>query len=391
MTNPQVQATRTARHGLLALALTLSVWAGHASVPTLAIAAPEQALWYQAYDQGVKAALAGNWTLAIPALEVARRGGPAPGRRVAFQGDRVDVFNPDYYLGLAYNATRRYAEAEAAFARVASAGLVRQGDREFEELRKQSAKATYERTIQDGDRALSAGRFADAEKALQAMIGTLADDGRAGKLVERAREALNTGNVAQQAPPTYTTPEPPPNVQQTVQQQTVPPANTPLANAVQRPPGTPPTANTATPAAKAPDPKDAANVNKAPNPPANARVNPRPPAPPAPVNEARAELEGMTAYLAGDYDAAIRILKPVFDIDPPSRRVAFYLACSHVARAVLGGAADKATLDEAQRMFAYAGGDSAEFTADRAVISPAVLRTLGSKAPQTERRAATAS
>ena len=127
MTNRQTRATQTARRGLLALALALGVSAGRASVSISAIAAPEQALWYQAYDQGVKATRAGEWALAISALEVARRGGPAPGRRVAFQGDRVDVFNPDYYLGLAYNATRRYAEAEAAFARVVSAGLVRAG------------------------------------------------------------------------------------------------------------------------------------------------------------------------------------------------------------------------------------------------------------------------
>ncbi len=196
MTHRQPRATTIARHGLLALALALSVLTGPAGVPRLAFAAQKQDLWYQAYDQGVKATRAGDWALAISALEVARRGGPAPGRRVAFQGDRVDVFNPDYYLGLAYNATRRYAEAEAAFARVVSAGLVRQGDREFEELRKQTARATYERTLQDGDRAVAAGRFADAEKALQSIIGTLADDGRAGKLVERAREALNAGNVA---------------------------------------------------------------------------------------------------------------------------------------------------------------------------------------------------
>ena len=81
----------------------------------------------------------------------------------------------------------------------------------------------------------------------------------------------------------------------------------------------------------------------------------------------------------------------MFDVDPPSQRVAFYLACSYVARAVLGGAADKTVLDEAQRMFTYAVGDSAQFAADRAFISPAVLRALGSTAPRAERRAATAS
>lgn len=397
MTNRQTRATQTARRGLLALALTLGVSAGRASVSMPAVAAPEQALWYQAYDQGVKATRAGEWALAISALEVARRGGPAPGRRVAFQGDRVDVFNPDYYLGLAYNATRRYGEAEAAFARVASAGLVRQGDREFEELRKQTARATYERTLQDGDRAVSAGRFADAEKALQALIGTLADDGRAGKLVERARESLNAVNVTQPAPsypPASTTPvpTPPPPVPVSVPTpvQKAPPSSNPRVAITTTPPRAPVRPGyVGTPALTITDAKTPAN--RAANPIENAVVDPRASAAKAPVNEARAELEGMTAYLAGDYDAAIRILRPVFDIDPPSQRVAFYLACSYVARAVLGGAADKATLDEAQRMFTYAAGDSTQFAADRGFISPAVLRALGSTAPRAERRAATAS
>lgn len=398
MTRQQAQATRRARHGLQALALVLGVLAGAARMPMLAIAAPEQALWYQAYDQGVKAALAGNWALAIPALEVARRGGPAPGRRVAFQGDRVDVFNPDYYLGLAYNATRRYAEAEAAFARVATAGLVRQGDREFEELRKQTARATYERTLQDGDRAVAAGRFADAEKALQSIIGTLADDGRAGKLVERAREALGAGNVAQQAPPSYpppsSTPPPPvptsvPTPVQTPVQTSPPPVDTRVAT-TSVPPLTPVTPGyIGTPGRTITDAKTPAN--RVANPIENAAVDPRASAAKAPVNEARAELEGMTAYLAGDYDAAIRILKPVFDVDPPSQRVAFYLACSYVARAVLGGAAGEDILAEARQMFTYAAGDSAQFAADRAFISPVVLQRLGSTAPQSARRAAAAS
>ncbi|HUU34270.1 MAG TPA: hypothetical protein VMW48_09400, partial [Vicinamibacterales bacterium] len=77
-------------------------------------AAQFQRLWYQNYDEGVRAAQRGEWPVAIQALEAAKRSGPAPGRRVLFQGDRVDVFNPDYYLGLAYNATKRFGEAEAA-------------------------------------------------------------------------------------------------------------------------------------------------------------------------------------------------------------------------------------------------------------------------------------
>ena len=86
--------------------------------------------WDQAYTAGVRAVAQRDWANAIKLLEVAKRGGPAPGRRVLFTGDKVDTFNPDYYLGLAYNATGRFADAEVAFARVTAAGLLRTGDRD---------------------------------------------------------------------------------------------------------------------------------------------------------------------------------------------------------------------------------------------------------------------
>ncbi len=86
------------------------------------------------------------------------------------------------------------------------------------------------------------------------------------------------------------------------------------------------------------------------------------------------------------------MFKPAFDIEPPTHRVTFYLACSYAARALwTGAAAIPASLDEARQMFTYASGDSAQFAADRAFISPAVLRMLGSTAPQSARRAAAAS
>ena len=366
------------RAGLLLVVVTAGAAPGHARAQSAAAAI--QRLWYQAYDQGVRAATAGNWALAIPALEAARRGGPAPGRRVLFQGDRVDVFNPDYYLGLAYNATRRFAEAEAAFARVTESGLVREGDREFQELRRQAARATYERTVLDAERAIDAGQFAEAEKTLQAVVGTLAGDDRAGKLVSRVRE-LSAAALAREtaaAPPGGTTPD----VRQSTQGTTV--------TIAEPGPTVPDTDLYKAPPERDVETRPAAPITKAPDPPLNARVDPRP-TPAAPIDEARAELEGTTAYLAGDYDAAIRLLRPVFDIDPPSSRVAFYLACSYVARAALGGVVDEPTLDEARRMFTYAGGDSGRFAADRAFISPVVLRLLGSTATATAGRAAPAS
>ena len=67
---------RIVRAGLLLVVVTAGAAPGHARAQSAAAAI--QRLWYQAYDQGVRAATAGNWALAIPALEAARRGGPAP-------------------------------------------------------------------------------------------------------------------------------------------------------------------------------------------------------------------------------------------------------------------------------------------------------------------------
>lgn len=363
--------------GLLLIVVTAGAAPGHARAQSPASAV--QGLWYQAYDQGVRAATAGNWTLAIPALEAAKRGGPAPGRRVLFQGDRVDVFNPDYYLGLAYNATRRFAEAEAAFVRVSESGLVREGDREFEELRRQTARATYERTVLDAERAADAGQYADAEKTLQTVVGTVAGDTRAAKLVARMRE-LGAAALAREtaAQPGGTPSNVGPSTPATTVTIAEPGPKVPDADLYKAPPER----NVPT--------GPAAPMTKAPNPALNARVDPRP-APAAPMDETRTELEGTTAYLAGDYDGAIRLLRPIFNMDPPSSRVAFYLACAYVARGALAGGADQATLDEARRMFTYARGDSGLFATDRAFISPVVLRLLGSTATATAGRAATAS
>jgi tetratricopeptide (TPR) repeat protein len=333
-------------------------------------------LWYQAYDEGVRAVQRGDWATAIPALEAAKRGGPAPGRRVLFQGDRVDVFNPDYYLGLAYNATKRFNEADAAFARVASANLIGPTDRLYDELRKQTARASYERVLTDGERALRAGRLADVEKLVAGVIGSLADDGRAGELAKRAKD-------------------------ETAQLASASANNAPVANALppvveQRPTDQPPAAN---------DPKLAANDPKTPageptkgvtpvlpprnNPPQNSKesdaknagvavaTRPATPAarPPALLGDSEAALLGATAYFQGRYDEAVRILTPAFQMSPPSNLVTFYLAASKAAL-VAAGRADRATLTEAREMFSYAVGGG---PLDRHLryISPRVREMLG--------------
>lgn len=330
-------------------------------------------LWYQAYDEGVRAAQRGDWATAIAALEAARRGGPAPGRRVLFQGDRVDVFNPDYYLGLAYNATKRFNEADAAFARVSSAVLIGPGDRLFDELRKQTALASYERVLTDGERALRAGRLADVEKLVAGVIGSLADDGRAGDLAKRAKDGaakLAEANVpAPNAPP-------PAAEQRTPDQRTAAADSKLAANDPKAPLGEPtkgvtpalPAPNNPPPTSKGPDAKNAGVAN-------STRPATRAARSPAQLTDDEAALLGATAYFQGSYEEAVRILTPAFEAAPPMYLVTFYLAASKAALVAVGRA-DRATLTEAREMFTYAKGGG---PLDRQLryISPRVREMLG--------------
>jgi tetratricopeptide (TPR) repeat protein len=340
-----------------------------------------QRLWYQSYDEGVRAAQKGDWATAIQTLEAAKRSGPAPGRRVLFQGDRVDVFNPDYYLGLAYNATKRFADAEAAFARVTTDKLVVAGDRQFDELRKQTEFARYERAVADAERALRAGRFTEVEKAIAPIIGSIADDGRAGSLAQRAKDAVAKLATAR------------------VDVQQGPPASANVRGEQPGAPGAPAKADAEKVAAndpKALPPVVATTPAQVPTNPLNlppmrpyvpegdkntaALGNPVRPPPPdnrqtPPLNEAEIALRGATLYFEGNYDEAVRVLSPAFAVDPPSNIVAFYLACSHAALLASGRTAPS-TLDEARQMFSYArGGGSLQ--RHLRLISPRVLQMLG--------------
>ena len=235
----------------------------------------------------------------------------------------------------------------------------------------------------EGERALRAGRFADAEKAVGGLIGSTMDDGRAGDIVQRSKagEATRTatGPAYGNAPPTATTPpaNPPANVVPPTGNPTVPPlenrtnnsglgadakANVAVAEATREPAGTTKEASSKAPPAA----------------PTNVRVIPDPPVvqnPPPQMTDAEAALAGSAAFFGGNYAAAIRILQPAFDMAPPEHRVVFYLACSHAAL-VLSGQADPAALDEARKMFAYVEGGGPQFDADRQFVSPKVLRTL---------------
>lgn len=327
--------------------------------------------WYQAYDEGVRAVQQGDWQTAIAALEEARRTGPAPGRRVLFQGDRVDVFNPDYYLGLAYNATKRFAEADAAFTRVSNDKLVVRGDRLFDELQKQASVATYERAMAEGARALSAGRLGDAEKIATGVLGSAVSDGRASDLLQRIKDASQSKSgypvettVAQQPP------QPQPPVPDPKADVPYPDTRPPVNQTATTLPETRPTTTPAIPPGQGNNPLDRAKTpnGRAPGAMPTERI------PSQPMNADTVALNGATAYYQGNYQDAIRILAPALQTRAPSRVAAFYLACAQAAL-VARGQADASTLDDARQAFATARGSAIE--PHLRYISPRVLQLLG--------------
>lgn len=343
---------------------------GHAAATQQSSAAFRRP-WYQAYDEGVRAVQQGDWPAAIAALEDAKRTGPAPGRRVLFQGDRVDVFNPDYYLGVAYNATKRFAEADAAFARVQNDKLVVRGDRLFDELQKQASVASYERALAEGARALSAGRLGDAEKIASGVLGSAVSDSRASDLLQRIKDA----SQSKPAYPVETTVAqgPPPQPQNADPKADSPSRETqpPVTQTANAPPNTTmPTTTAVIPVTPGNNPLDRAKT-----PGGSTRGGlPTERIPSQPQNADAVALSGATAYYQGNYQDAIRILAPTVQTRGASRLAAFYLACAQAAL-VARGQADASTLDDARQSFATARGSATE--AHLRYISPRVLQLLG--------------
>jgi hypothetical protein len=264
----------------------------------------------------------------------------------------VDVFNPDYYLGLDYYGEGRFADAEAAFARVASDKLLVEGDSEFSTFRRRSAFATYERMLADGERALRAGRYADVEKIWDDIVkgpSATADqdtlDGRAYELRERARAEAAKAAVANLDP--VKPPISQPNVDDQV---TPPPPDVPEVNP--RLPDQPGTGVLVPPRREVP-------------------LNPVG----TPLNLQEITRQGATAYFEGNYEDASRILSPVLALQQPPALAAFYFACSRAAL-VASGRADTPNLDEARRTFAYARGGG-DLSRHLRYISPRVREMLG--------------
>jgi hypothetical protein len=177
-------------HASLALrvALFLCVFGWFAS-----LARAEQ-LWYEAYDEGVKAIQEKNWSLAEQKFKDAIRQQPKPGKKIRAYGTRFITYIPDYYLGVAYLNQGRYQEAQVQLQKAQASGVISSGDPEFsqipimlqkidqqlkpavvetkpppgpspEELKAQQSRQEIEALIQKAKAALSQGQLEDAKKA----------------------------------------------------------------------------------------------------------------------------------------------------------------------------------------------------------------------------------
>ncbi len=136
---------RASRIGRILCGAALTLLAHHFALAQSSAQNPAQQRntrqWYEAYDEGLNHIQQRRWQQAVDSLLAAKAARGQQARRVAFYGDRVDAYIPDYYLGVAYTELGRFTEAEAAFQRVTDQKLVVQGDRPFQNFQAQSTRA----------------------------------------------------------------------------------------------------------------------------------------------------------------------------------------------------------------------------------------------------------
>jgi hypothetical protein len=309
-----------------------------------------QDAWFTLYDDGVKAYKSGNDSVAEEKLLAAlnHRLAPRTQRRrsvVTISQQRVD-FLPEYYLALVYVRTGRYSDA-LAYAKQAEAHI-RANDAEFATLtgaRDTAAGALktadaerllaeqrrqFEQLMTDAEQALSAKRFADARQTA-ARARALGTDPTAVDALTRRIETADLGAQVEAALAARSWSQ-----------------ATTLVDRLAT--------------LKAPGPQ--VQVYRT----AVARGL-------AEDDGRRLEREGLIAFYRGEYASADRALSQVSkDVSTP--RVAFYLACSRAALALLDGSSGADRLRAAKTLYASAQPTQPGLQADRRYVSPVILDAL---------------
>ena len=342
----------------LIVALTISV-AGQANRVS-----QTQGRWYDAYREGVTAVQRGDWATAEKRLLDARASGTKPGRRVFTYGDTYIAFLPDYYLGVVYLNSNRPQEAEGAFERVRSQGLIGARDPEYAAFERQGREATFNRSFEEARQLLEKGDFTAANTALGRARATRVDEGKVAALSLDMARRMDMKSAQVQPPakeqPKQVEPGPVP-----VPKDTPSPLPTTTANVVKPPPYSP------SPAPSSGAPKVPNTLPKGNETFANKGVI----IPPSAPTRSPALRNGLLAFFSGDYRGSIPLLQSAAQQPDVSSRARVFLACAK-AGLVLTGGGDASLLRESRAEFQNAAVAQALTDVERRFISPKVLEQL---------------
>jgi tetratricopeptide (TPR) repeat protein len=93
-----------------------------------------QELFYQAYEEGLKAFDAGQLDLAARRMQRALEIDSNQSRQKRFYGMTFRLYIPEFYLGLIAARQKQYQRALDYFQKIEKAGLLRKGDKDYERL-----------------------------------------------------------------------------------------------------------------------------------------------------------------------------------------------------------------------------------------------------------------
>ena len=100
-----------------------------------------QELFYQAYEEGIRAFDAGQLDVAAQRMRRALELDSAQNRQKRFYGMTFRPYIPEFYLGLIAARQKEYQRALDYFQRIEKAGLLRKGDKDYERLIAERAAA----------------------------------------------------------------------------------------------------------------------------------------------------------------------------------------------------------------------------------------------------------
>jgi tetratricopeptide (TPR) repeat protein len=366
-----------------------------------------QELFYQAYEEGIKAFEAGQLDLAARRLQRALELDSAQSRQKRFYGMTFRPYVPEFYLGLIAARQKQYQRALDYFQRVEKAGLLRKGDKEYERL-------IAERTT--------------AQNSLTSAPAVAANEPPPGRPPPPATpeppppsDGRGRGSVASGDRPNTE----PPVTARVEEPKAAPPPAAPAGRVETPPPAVPPanagaaaglradfdsqlkqrqyeqawttagrmSAGDARPAyaqARAAIKRDlqdqmaSGDLREADRLLGVARRTMKDDADLARFTQtlgdrrrvSTAERQSLTLLLEGEYQQSIALAEPLAKEKKASPRLLFYLACSHAGIALLSKEDAAAQLKAARELFAQTGSDAGIASAHARYISPRILEAL---------------